>query len=147
MPNPCTKERTIKNIRLFIAGMEVNSRYAIHQFLEWFEVDAGLEKIFHTILREKEERQRKQAESLRSRARRTPDNFDRERRGIAPPEPKRLTPIGICKCGGTMTGEPVPGCETKLTGRTFYKECDTCSYYSELFKIDDTYKEIEGGGG
>lgn len=145
MPNPCNKDRTPENIRLFTAGMAVDSRYAIQQFLEWFGVDSELEEILGTILKEKEERQRKQAESLRSRARKTPDNFGMERRGIAPPEPKRLTPIGICKCGGTMTGEPVPGCETKLTGRTFYKECDTCTYYSELFKIDDTYKEIEGG--
>lgn len=147
MTNPCNKDRTLENVRLFIGGMTEDSRYAIQQFLEWFDVDSELNEIVHTILKYKEERRRNEAESLRSKARRRPDRVDadQERRGLAPSEPRPLTPMGICKCGGVLTGEPVPGCETKLNGRVFYKECDTCSYYSELFKIDNIFKEIEGG--
>jgi len=55
------------------------------------------------------------------------------------------TPIGICSCGGLIVGAQLPGCESRDTGRIFYKECSSCSYYSELFHDGDKYREVEGG--
>jgi len=146
MANPCTKDRTVKNVRLFIGGMDEQSRYAIQQFLEWFEVDRKLERIVWASLKKKELQRKKQAEKL-TRRRRTGEfgYYVLPKDKGVPTEPSPLTVIGSCKCGGLMTGEPLPGCETKLTGRVFYKECDSCSYYSELFKKGNIYEEIEGG--
>jgi hypothetical protein len=54
--------------------------------------------------------------------------------------------IGFCpKCGGNLRGEPTPGCEQKKSGRMFYKECQTCTYYAEVWKKKNKYHETEGG--
>jgi len=63
-------------------------------------------------------------------------------------EPGRLPFIvGLCRhCGGEVWGGHMPTCETKLTGRVFYKECSTCTYYAEIFKHGrNRYREEEGG--
>jgi hypothetical protein len=56
------------------------------------------------------------------------------------------TIIGFCpKCNSKLMGEPVPGCESKKSGRHFYAECSACNYYYEIFKIRNKYKKSEGG--
>ena len=56
-------------------------------------------------------------------------------------------PVGLCpRCDKVVKGYPMPGCESKKTGRIFYKECTSCSYYSEIFqKRKNRYTEVEGG--
>lgn len=54
--------------------------------------------------------------------------------------------IGVCpKCGGWIRGEPVGGCGGKKNGRHFYRECESCNYYAEIFKVRNKFKEVEGG--
>ena len=55
--------------------------------------------------------------------------------------------IGFCpKCGSKVVGEPMPTCESEKTKRTFYKECVSCDYFSEIFQVKgNRYKEVEGG--
>lgn len=54
--------------------------------------------------------------------------------------------VGICpRCGSPVHGEGLPRCELQKSGRVFYKECLTCTYYSELFRRGNEYIEIEGG--
>lgn len=62
-------------------------------------------------------------------------------------EPKKLTTVvGICKrCGSELVGFPIPRCERKKSGRIFYKECSQCSYYSEIIRKGENFKEVEGG--
>jgi hypothetical protein len=63
------------------------------------------------------------------------------------PEPhKMLTVVGFCpQCKSVVKGEPMPGCESKSSGRVFYKECTACKYYSEIFKKRNKHYEVEGG--
>lgn len=74
----------------------------------------------------------------------------KDHKGV-PPKPKEdrqqppLTVIGICECGGRIMGEPLQSCETKRSGRVFYKECSSCSYYAEVVKKGNKFTELEGG--
>ena len=63
-------------------------------------------------------------------------------------EPQTLNAVvGFCpKCNSTMVGTPVTHCETDESGRHFYSECTSCSYYSEIFKgRKGRYIEVKGG--
>jgi hypothetical protein len=54
--------------------------------------------------------------------------------------------IGTCpKCESLVRGMPVAHCETEKSGRTFYKECSACTYYSEIFNKRNKFYEVEGG--
>lgn len=146
MPNICNRDRTVRNVRNYIAGFNGNSQYAIQQFLEWFSVDRKLERIVWSTIKRREIGARRRSEQLAARRRKRPleSELDRMSREV-PGEPRPMAPVGVCSCGGLVTGEPLPGCEVRLTGRVFYRECSSCTYYSELFKVDKEYKEIEGG--
>lgn len=54
--------------------------------------------------------------------------------------------VGFCpKCTSTMVGTPLPACETDESGRHFYSECTTCTYYTEIFKgRKGRYLEVRG---
>lgn len=63
-------------------------------------------------------------------------------------EPQTLkVVVGFCpKCSSTMVGGPLPTCESDETGRNFYSECTTCTYYTEIFKgRKGRYIEVKGG--
>jgi hypothetical protein len=66
-------------------------------------------------------------------------------------EPEKLPfVVGVCpKCDSMLGGLPLPSCETKKTGRVFYKECSSCEYYAEVWKKTKqkrtTYYQEEGG--
>lgn len=51
-------------------------------------------------------------------------------------EPQTLNVVvGFCpKCNSPMVGNPIPPCESDESGRHFYAECTTCSFYKEIFK-------------
>ena len=146
MPNPCNRDRTVKNVQLFIGAFHPQCTYAIQQFLEWFSIDRKLERIVWSTIKRREVVTRRHSEQGVARRRKGPleSELDRQAREVSR-EPRPMAPIGICNCGGLITGEPLPGCEARLSGRVFYRECNSCTYYSELFKIDKKYKEIEGG--
>jgi hypothetical protein len=63
-----------------------------------------------------------------------------------PGEPRHLPIMGLCpKCNAPMGGMFMAGWETEKSGRLFYRECSSCSYYAELYKKRRKYKEVEGG--
>lgn len=54
--------------------------------------------------------------------------------------------VGMCpRCSNIVRGMPLPSCESKKSGRVFYKECAGCSYYSEVIMDRTMYKELEEG--
>jgi hypothetical protein len=67
-----------------------------------------------------------------------------EREGFTDIVPRQI--IGFCpKCSSIMRGMPMSKCEFEKSGRVFYKECSACTYYAEIFKKRNKFKEIEGG--
>ena len=62
-----------------------------------------------------------------------------------PLQQRNMVPIMQCSCGGIIEGVPMPQCETGKTGRKFYRQCNTCDFYSELFFKDGNFTEVEGG--
>jgi hypothetical protein len=53
-----------------------------------------------------------------------------------------LPVVGICPlCGKAKKGRPLPGCETRKSGRVWYEECTICPYYMELIKTKSGYTE------
>jgi len=49
------------------------------------------------------------------------------------------------KCGKNLMGMPITGCAAEDNKRHFYKECSSCSYYSEIIRKRNKYIEVEGG--
>lgn len=74
------------------------------------------------------------------------EDFWRTEPQIAEP-PKLPVVVGFCpKCSSTMVGDALPACESEKTGRHFYSECTTCSYYTEIFKgRKGRFIEMKGG--
>ena len=141
--NQCTKDRTVKNVHRYLGAFSMECRYAIHQFLSWFDVDHKMEATVWSLLKSSELERARQAEELTD-----PDRRRDRRRGkfyVVEPRPLEIV-VGICpKCNGKLLGEPQPSCETRVSGRVFYKECSTCTYYVETIKKDNKYIELEGG--
>jgi len=73
------------------------------------------------------------------------DDFYRSEPQIADP-PRLEAVVGFCpKCTSTMVGTVLPHCEAEESGRHFYSECTSCTYYSEIFKgRKGRYIEIKG---
>jgi hypothetical protein len=64
---------------------------------------------------------------------------------IQEPEIPRMV-VGFCpRCGKRVVGGPVKKCEYERTRRYFYKECTSCTYYSEIFHRRNIFTEVEGG--
>jgi hypothetical protein len=54
--------------------------------------------------------------------------------------------VGLCpRCDSVVKGGPIPSCEKRKSGRWFYKECTACTYYAEVIKKRNKFKEVEGG--
>ena len=49
------------------------------------------------------------------------------------------------RCDELMQGIRMPACEVRRTGRAYYKECSSCTYYAEIFVKDGVEVEIKGG--
>lgn len=65
--------------------------------------------------------------------------------GAYPGEPPEPPVIGFCPdCGGLLGGLFISPCETKKTGRYFYRECSECSHFVEMLKHGDKYTEVKG---
>jgi hypothetical protein len=59
-------------------------------------------------------------------------------------ENRQGTVVREHECGGKITEYAMPICERTLTGRKTYRECDKCTWYSEVF-LKTTEIEYEGG--
>lgn len=105
------------------------------------------EMMLATIMRVSKDRHATQAQSGkptgRSKARVTgPENSYKEDKAKVA---KIQIVIGKCpKCGGWVRGQPVGSCSAKKTGRHFYRECESCNYYAEIFKVRNKFREVEG---
>jgi hypothetical protein len=154
--NQCTKERTVKNIKRYIGSFDMSTRYAIQQFLSWFDVDRKLERVVWAILKKSEIVRARQAKEV-SRKNRILEKMDQgspvsreERESVIPELATDVGPVvGSCpRCGSNVRGM-IGGTCGKHAGNfgklTFYKECTACSYYSEIFKKRNKYIEVEGG--
>lgn len=150
----CTKEKTVKNVRQYIGCFDMQTRYAIQQFLQWFNVDRKLERIIWAILRKSEITRQKEAEVLgRERQRELAAKaegrpYHPDRRIVR--EPDKITLIvDFCpKCGSPMVGMPVRSCRQNSSyfgAPVFYKECSACTHYIEIFKKKNKYIEVGGG--
>lgn len=117
---------------------------AIGNFLLEFFPDHWITKDIQELREEMLERDRIRAEALfRKRklgGRGKPGKVRRPRR-FEVREPPQMPPIGVCDCGGVLRGIRLPSCETNRTGRVFYSECDSCSFWMELIRDGDQYIE------
>jgi hypothetical protein len=154
---PCTKERNVANVQKFIGSFSLDCRHAIQQFLEWFDVDRKLERIVWAWIKKSELTRAKQASDLVKKGKvyeklQKGMPITKAERELAIDEPPlNIGPvIGHCpRCGSNLQGAVQSTCSKAKAGKygraTFYKECSACSYYSEIFKKRNKYKEIEGG--
>lgn len=153
----CTKDITVKNVQKWVSSQPMHSRYSIHQFFEWFEIDRKIERILWSMLKKSEIIRAKQAEEAIKRKailEKLEGGFAitaKERKIVIPPEPDpKVGPIiGKCpRCGSDVRGTITKSCK-KNAGTfgvsTFYKECTACSYYSEIFEKRGKHTEVEGG--
>jgi hypothetical protein len=152
--NQCTKDTTVRNVKRYLTGFDMDSRYAIHQFLEWFALDRKLERIVWATLKKSEVVRRKEAESLKEEQ--AEIAIATEQGKPYHPKPERISNeppltviVGVCpRCKSMMKGMATGTC-SKGAGNfgvmTFYKECGACTYYSQIFKKRNKYREVEGG--
>lgn len=130
---------------------------SVMQFLEVFSEDRS-EELFNKIrdvVHERRERLRITAEANNKRRKELLEKqigeYEMKERmakedGKFPGEPSPMPVIGFCpKCGRKLLGMFISDCETRKSGRVFYKQCSSCSYYSELFKRRNKHVEVEGG--
>ena len=64
--------------------------------------------------------------------------------------PKLTTVVGICpRCNGVLVGTTLPTCSKHKKNSVYYKECNACTYYSQVWieqkRNKTTYYEEEGG--
>ena len=153
--NQCTRLRTVKNVQQWISSMEMGCRYSLQQFLEWFGVDRKLERIIWATLKKSEIIRKSDAEEAHTenkrfvKAKEEGVPFHPNPDLIREPDPPRMV-VGFCpRCSSNVTGFPVGGCSRDEPGTfgkvEFYKECGACSYYAQIWKKRNKYKEVEGG--
>jgi hypothetical protein len=140
--------KTVKQIKTFLQTQDSQTLAAMQQLLEWHGGAKRLERILWATL--EAERIALTDDSIQNRMEyelaRKQHEQDVEDGKVEIVQPPLHVVIGLCgRCQSKVYGEIVPECETKLTGRVFYKECAQCSYYAEIFKRRNSYYEIEGG--
>jgi hypothetical protein len=161
-------KRKKENLLHYIESFNKEHLYSVIQFLEWFECCEDLIEPIQQYL----DRNVKEIAAIKRRARQQFDTAgmplvtDEERevymnapcmdkvneRGEMLEPEKHFEPqrpyitVGFCpKCNSTMVGEVVPHCEAEESGRHFYSECTTCTYYTEIFKgRKGRYLEVRG---
>lgn len=161
-------KRKKENLKNYLESFNPEHLYSVIQFFEWFECCEDLITPIQQWLSAKIEEFAAEKRRARQRfeAAGRPNVTDEERKAFenAPciddvperdrhrwvdiPEPHRpRIVVGFCpKCSSTMVGDVMPQCETKVTGRHFYSECTTCTYYTEIFEgRKGRYIEMKGG--
>ncbi len=162
-----------ENIKDYCESFDPQHLFSVIQFLEWFECCEDLATHIQAFLDSKgkelatiKRRARQQferagmplvTEEERENYLNAPcieatdpsdplDDFYRHEPQIAD-LPQLQVVVGFCpKCSSTMVGEVLPHCEAEETGRHFYSECTSCSYYTEIFKgRKGRFIEMKGG--
>jgi len=146
------------NIKKEIANFQVPCVERMIQFFERLEIQKDLTRFLRGLQDEQFEKLRSEAEKGGRKIDRK--HFDRFKKGksiraeptpqkeqTAIVEPFKYTQVvGICpRCSSKVVGGPQPKCETKASGRVFFKECSACTYYVEIFKRGNKHREVEGG--
>jgi hypothetical protein len=145
----------VKDVQKFVRGYSVDSIHAVQQILQWFGANKKLERIIWSAIKSRQLHKKKLAEigvniELEKVTKR------KEGKPYHPPvetirEPDDISlVIGMCpRCGRVLKGMPMRPCTKGKGSRfgklTFYKECSSCPYYSEIFKRRNKFKEVEGG--
>jgi hypothetical protein len=131
------------DIKKYAASFDQPVVQSVFQFLETFKCCDQLTDALKLLTVEAEELKREVAESFSSRSK-----GEAQKNTHTPKQRPLETVVGMCPtCSGIMRGEPSPGCDREKSGRIFYTECGTCTYYYEIFQNKRTkkYKKIEGG--
>ena len=143
------REMTVANVRYFVQGYPEETVHGLQQILMAFGVAPKMERILWATLKKAHIYRTADAERKRElfiKLKHKRSGVDREVVDYDALDRAPVTIVGICpRCDGTVRGTTIASCETKLSGRVFYKECEDCIYYSETFKIDNKYREVEGG--
>lgn len=126
---------TKKNVENYMKT-HMNCLHSVRQVINMFDKNSELLPIINGMVEERDKQLRCKAEKrgLTSKQRR---RLAGKKNKTVIPTPRELTVIGLCKCGGVLEGEPMPGCETKKTGRIFYAQCQECDYYREVIREGD----------
>lgn len=128
-----------------IAAFSEEALESANQLLQVFGCCEELTTHIDEVLKYRRERRIQSFERHKRKELKRAKKKDKETREKMEEMPT-LPVIGFCpKCGGKLGGMPMRACEKKKTGRWFYKECQNCTYYSELFKIRNKFIEKEGG--
>jgi len=162
-----------ENIQDYCEGFNPQHLFSVMQFFEWFECCQDLIDPIQAFLdsKSKELGQIKRRARLKFEAMGRPllseeegavyreapcvdevdpsdsldDHYRKEPQFAEPPRLQVV--VGFCpKCTSTMVGQVMPDCEAEESGRHFYSECTTCTYYTEIFKgRKGRYLEVKGG--
>lgn len=140
----------LNKITRFFNGFDPSVREGVRQALEYFGCCSHILGPLNRLEEERLEEARIAAEERgRKRVIRKKTADEAAPRGCKKSVaelPKLTIVVGLCpRCGELVRGEPVRECASRGNGRHFYKECSSCSYYAEIFKVRHKFKEVEGG--
>lgn len=146
------KDVKINNINVyrFLATHNLGAIHAVIQFLEAFKCGCDdLLDALNNIESDRQERQERTALARKEYHEDSREEYRRTRRKQLKELPPLRTIVGTCpRCNKVMKGEPQRSCEKMEKAPVFYAECQSCSYYYEMWKHYKTgkiWREEEGG--
>ncbi len=148
------KDFKVKDVQRFVGSYPLDSIHAIQQVLEWFGVNRKFERIVWSMIRRREVQHVKEVDAGKRRYAKYKKLKDEGKPYHPPLDEVGTVPdislvIGKCpRCDNNLLGMPTRACKKGVNGKfgglVFYKECASCTYYSEVFKKRNKYVEIEG---
>lgn len=149
------KKFTVKNVKQFLSGYDVQHLYTVQQILAWFNLERKLERVVWAILKRYELDSKRAAEMAATHGVPEPPKVEThdvathktpEGAVVIPDLPPLTVVVGTCpKCGSNLMGQALGSCSKLAKQPTFYKECSACDYYAEIWRYRNKYKEVEGG--
>jgi hypothetical protein len=149
------KKLTVKNVKQFLSGYDVQHLYTVQQILAWFNLERKLERVVWAILKRHELDCKRAAELATTLGESQPPKVETHetvmhekpvKSGVIPDLPPLTVVVGTCpKCGSNLMGQALGVCSKVTKQPTFYKECSACKYYAEIWKYRNKFKEVEGG--
>jgi hypothetical protein len=152
------REMTVKNVKKFVGGYPEDTVHALQQMLMAFGVHPKMERILWATLKKEHLKRKEHSEknipparedfgklSAEKQAEVKKNCAEREKEQALEQE-MEMPVIGLCPvCEGALHGQVIPKCEQKKSGRIFYKECQSCTYYAEMFRKGTELSQVEGG--
>jgi hypothetical protein len=136
------------DVRKYSRSFDPSIPQSVAQFLEVFGCCKELRDTLRLMIEEWNNQSREIAENL-SFGKPDPNTVKESKGKTRAPRPTQAPlkiVVDMCpRCGSKMVGEPLSMCESKESGRVFYKECTACTYYAEIFKKRNKYIKSEGG--